>query len=120
VVGKDASPVGYSSPLGWNGVLQHGWGGLLHIFLWGLLRGMRCCGTLSISIFFHLFKVVNLRVMVSIMAIFTAKGTREFCLKIVFILPLVFVIISPMGVMVPLILVAPGRLVLLGVIPSWS
>jgi hypothetical protein len=74
----------------------------------------------SISGFFHPFKVNDLREMVSIMAILTAKGTREVCLKIVVILPLVFVIISPLGVLVPLILVAPDRLVLLGVIPSWS
>jgi hypothetical protein len=54
--------------------------------------------------------------MVSIMAILTAKGTREVCLKIVVVLPLAFVVISPLGVLVPLILVAPNRLVLLGVI----
>jgi hypothetical protein len=60
--------------------------------------------------------------MVSIMAILTAKGTREVCLKIVFILPLTFVVISPLGVLIPLILVSPDRLVLLGVVlvPPWS
>ena len=26
----------------WNGVLQHCWGGLLHVLLWGLLRDKRC------------------------------------------------------------------------------
>jgi hypothetical protein len=26
----------------WNGVLQCGWGGLLHVLLWGLLRGRWC------------------------------------------------------------------------------
>ena len=58
----------------------------------------------------------------SIMAILTAKGTHEVCLKIVVILPLTFVIISPLGVLVPLILVSPDSLVLLGVVlvPSWS
>jgi hypothetical protein len=60
--------------------------------------------------------------MVSIMDILTTKGTREICPKIVFILPLAFVVISPLGVLVPLILVSLGRLVLLGVVlvPSWS
>jgi hypothetical protein len=59
--------------------------------------------------FFHPFKVNNLREMVSIMAILTAKGTREVCPKIVVILPLAFVVISPLGVLVPLILVAPEQ-----------
>jgi hypothetical protein len=40
------------------------------------------------------------------MAILTTKGTREVCMKIVVVLPLVFVVISPLGVLVPLILVA--------------
>jgi hypothetical protein len=74
----------------------------------------------SISRLFHPFKVIDLREMVSTMAILTTKGTMEVFLKIVVIFPLDFVIISPLGVVVPLILVAPGRLVLLGVIPSWS
>jgi hypothetical protein len=56
--------------------------------------------------------------MVSIMAILTEKGTREVCPKIVFIIPLAFVVIGPLGVLVLLILVAPGRLVMLGVILS--
>jgi hypothetical protein len=43
------------------------------------------------------------------MAILTAKGTREVCLNIVVVLPLVFVVISPLGVLVPLVLVAPGQ-----------
>jgi hypothetical protein len=112
--------LGVHHPLVWNGVLQHDWGWLLHILLWGLLRGRRCWGTWSISDSFIHLKSSDLREMVSIMAILTAKGTREVCLKIVVILPLVFVVISPLGVLVPLILVSPDRLVLLGVIPSWS
>jgi hypothetical protein len=92
----------------------------MHILLWGLLRGRRCWGTWSISRFSHPFKVSYLREMVSIMAILIAKGKREVFPKIVVIISLVFVIISPLGVLFPLILVAPGRLVMLGVIPSWS
>ena len=90
--------------------------------LWGMLRGRQCWGTWSISRFFHPFKVNNLREMVGIMAILTTKGTREVCLKIVVLPPLVFVVISPLGVLVPLILVSPTRLVLLGVVlvHSWS
>jgi hypothetical protein len=81
--------LGVHHPLVWNGVLQHDWGWLLHILLWGLLRGRQCWGTWSISRFFHPFKVNDLREMVSIMAILTTKGTREVCPKIVVILPLV-------------------------------
>jgi hypothetical protein len=59
---------------------------------------------------------------VSIMAILTAKGTREVCSNIFFVLPLAFVVISPLGVLVPLVLVAPSRLVRLGLVlvSSWS
>jgi hypothetical protein len=76
----------------------------------------------STSRFFHPFEVSDLREMVSIMDILTTKGTREVCLKIVVVLPLAFVVISPLGVLVPLVLVALGRLVLLGVVlvSSWS
>ena len=58
----------------------------------------------------------------SIMAIFTANITREVCLNIVVFIPLAFVVISPLGVLVPLVLVTPDRLVQLGLvlISSWS
>jgi hypothetical protein len=55
------------------------------------------------------------------MTMLTAKGTREVRLEVVVVVPpLVFVVISPLGVLVPLILVAPNRLVLLGVVSPWS
>jgi hypothetical protein len=75
----------------------------------GPAKGRRCWGMWSISKFLHLFKVSDLREIVSIMAILTTKGTREVFLNIIFILLLAFVIISPLGVWVPLILVAPDR-----------
>ena len=46
----------------------------------------------------------------------TTKGIREVGLNIIVIFPLMLVVISPLGVLIPLILVAPSRLVLLGVI----
>jgi hypothetical protein len=52
--------------------------------------------------------------MVSIVAILTTKGTRDVVPKIVFFLSLVFIVISPLGVLVPLILVSPSRLVFWG------
>ena len=66
---------------------------------------------------FHPFEVRNLGEMVSVMAILTEKGTRKVFPKVfVVVPPLVFFVISPLEVMVPLILVAPSRLVLLGVV----
>jgi hypothetical protein len=53
---------------------------------------------------------------VSIMAILTVKGTREVCLNIFVVLSLAFVVISPLRVLVPVVLVAPCRLVLLGLV----
>jgi len=57
---------------------------------------------------------------VSIMSMLTAKSTREVRSEVVvvFVPPLLFVDIVPLGVLVTLILVAPNRLVLLGVISS--
>jgi hypothetical protein len=64
-----------------------------------------------------MFEVGNLEAMVSIMAMLTPNSTGEvFHEVVVFVLPLVFVIISPLGVLVPLILVSPSKLVLLGVV----
>jgi hypothetical protein len=59
--------------------------------------------------------------MVSIISILTAKTAREVRPEVVIVvLPLVFVVIVPLGVLVTLILVAANRLVLLGVISTWS
>jgi hypothetical protein len=54
----------------------------------------------------------------SIMIELTTKGTREGGSNSIVISPLMSVVISPLGVLIPLILVAPCRLVLLGVIPA--
>jgi hypothetical protein len=86
----------------------------------GPTKGQAVLGDGSIHRFFHLFKVNYLGEMVSIMAIFITKGAREVFLKVIFILSLAFVVISPLGVLVPLILLAPNRLVLLGFISPWS
>jgi hypothetical protein len=54
----------------------------------------------------------------SIMTEITAKGTREGGFNSIIIYALTPVVISPLGVLIPLILVAPSRLVLLGLIPT--
>jgi hypothetical protein len=59
--------------------------------------------------------------MVSIMAVLTTKRKREVHPKVVVVFPpLMFVVIAPLGVLVPLILVSHNRLVLLGVVSPWS
>ena len=54
----------------------------------------------------------------SIMTELTTKGTREGGSNSIVISPLTHVVIAPLGVLIPLILVSPNRLVLLGVIPA--
>ena len=57
----------------------------------------------------------------SIMSILTSKSTMEVHPEIVVVvLPLAFFVIVPLRVLVTLILVAPNKLVLLGVISTWS
>jgi hypothetical protein len=54
----------------------------------------------------------------SIMTEFTTKGTREGGFNSIVIPPLTLIVISPLGVLIPLVLVSPSRLVLLGLIPA--
>ena len=54
----------------------------------------------------------------SVMVELTTKGTREVGFNIIVISPLVLIIIAPLGVLIPLVLVAPSGLVLLGLIPT--
>jgi hypothetical protein len=63
---------------------------------------------------FQPFEINNLGAMVTIMTELTTKGTREDGFNI--ISPLEFVIIAPLGVLVPLVLVSPSGLVLWGLI----
>jgi hypothetical protein len=46
----------------------------------------------------------------------TAKRTREVGFNIIVISPLMPIVIAPLGVLIPLVLVSPSRLVLLGLI----
>ena len=50
----------------------------------------------------------------SVMVELTTKGTREVGFNSIVISPLTPIIIYPLGVLIPLVLVAPSRLVLLG------
>jgi hypothetical protein len=67
---------------------------------------------------FQPFEINDLGAMMSVMAELTTKGTREDGFNIIVISPLAFIIIAPLGVLVPLVLVAPSGLVLWGLIPA--
>jgi hypothetical protein len=67
---------------------------------------------------FQPFEISDLGAMMSVMVELTTKGTREVGFNIIVISPLVLIIITPLGVLMPLVLVAPSGLVLLGLIPA--
>jgi hypothetical protein len=101
----------------WNRILQHSGRGLLHVLLWCLLMGRLCRRMGKTTRVFQPFEISDLGEMMSVMAEFTTKGTREDSFNI--ISPLAFVImIAPLGGLVPLVLVAPIWLVLWGLIPT--
>jgi hypothetical protein len=72
--------LGIHHTLVWSRDFQHSRGWLLHILLWGLLRGRRHWRTLRVHGIFHQFEVRILGEMVSVMAILTTKKEREVCL----------------------------------------
>jgi hypothetical protein len=108
--------LGVYHPLMWDRILQHGGRGLFHVLLWCLLRGILCRRRGEAPRVFQPFEISDLGAMVSIMTEFTKKGTREDGFNI--ISPLAFVVIAPLGVLVPLVLVAPTGLMLWGLIPA--
>ena len=82
--------------------------GLLHVLLWCLLRGRRCWRMGKTTRVFQPFEINDLGAMVSVMTEITTKGTREDGFNIIVISPLAFIIIAPLGVLVPLVLVPPS------------
>jgi hypothetical protein len=88
----------------------------LHVLLGCLLRGRFCRRRGKAPRVFQLFEISDLGAMVSVMTKLTTKGTREDGFNI--IPPLAFVVIAPLGVLVPLVLVAPSGLVLWWLIPA--
>jgi hypothetical protein len=108
--------LGVYHTLMWNRILQHGGRGLLHVLLWCLLRDRLCRRMGKTTRIFQPFEISDLGAMMSVMAKLTIKGTREDGFNI--ISPLAFIIIASLGVLVPLVLVAPSWLVLWGLIPA--
>jgi hypothetical protein len=105
----------------WNRILQYSGRGLLHILLLHilllcLLRGRLCRGGGKISRVFQPFEIYNLGAMVGVMTVHATKSTRVDGFDS--IPPLASVVIAPLGVLVPLVLVAPRGLVLWGMVPA--
>jgi hypothetical protein len=112
--------LGIHHTLVWNRVLQHYSGVVVANTVVGPAEVQAALGTWRVHGIFHLFEVGNLGEMVSIMTMLTSKSTREVHLEVVVVVPPLAFFIAPLGVLVPLVLVAPNRLVLLGVISPWS
>ena len=108
--------LGVYHSLMWNRILQYGGRGLLHILLLGLLQGRLCRGRGKIPRVFQPFEISDLGAMVSVMTVHTTKGTRVDGFNS--ILPLASVFIAPLGVLVPLVLIAPSGLMLWWLIPT--
>jgi hypothetical protein len=108
--------LGVYHTLMWNRIFQHGGRGLLHVLLWCLLRGRWCRRMGKTPRVFQPFEISDLGAMMSVMAELTTKGIREDGFNI--ISPLSFIIVAPLGVFIPLVLVAPSGLVLWGLIPA--
>ena len=108
--------LGVYDTLMWDRILQYGGRGLLHVLLLCLLRGRLRWGWGKAPRVFKPFEISDLGEMVSVMTVHTTKGTRVGGFNS--IPPLASVVIAPLGVLVPLVLVAPSRLILLGLIPA--
>jgi hypothetical protein len=108
--------LGVYDTLMWDMVLQHGKRRLLRILLLCLLRsGLRRRRGNTPRVFQSL-EISDLWAMVSVMTIYTTKSTRVDGFNS--ISPLAFVVIAPLGVLVPLVRVAPSGWVLWGLIPT--
>ena len=106
--------VGAYDTLMWDRILQHGGRRLLHILLLCLLRGRLRRRRGNTPRVFQPLEINDLWEMVSVMTIYATKSTRvdgfnNFS-------PLAFVVIAPLGVLVPWVLIVPRGLMLWGLI----
>jgi hypothetical protein len=108
--------LGVYHTLMWDRILQYGGRGLLRVLLLCLLRGRLRWGGGKAPRVFQPFEISDLGAMVSVMTEHATKSTRVDGFNI--IPPLAFVVIAPLGVLVPLVLVAPSGLMLWGLIPA--
>jgi hypothetical protein len=107
--------LGVDDALMWNRILQY-CGRLLRILLLCLLRGRLRRRRRNTPRVFQPLEISDLWAMVSVMTIHSAKRTRVYGFNSV--PPLAFVVIAPLGVLVPLIRVASNGLLLWGLIPA--
>jgi hypothetical protein len=108
--------LGVYHTLMWDRIWWQDGRGLLHVLLWCLLRGGLCRRRGKAPRVFKPFEISDLGAMVSVMTELTTKSTRVDGFNI--IPPLAFVVVAPLGVLVSWVLVAPSRLILLGLIPA--
>ena len=108
--------LGVYDTLMWDRVLQHGGRGLLHILLLCLLRGGLPRRRGNTPRVFQPLEISDLWAMVGVMTIYATKGTRVYGFNSGS--PVAFVVIAPLGVLVPLVWVAPSGLLLWGLIPA--
>ena len=108
--------LGVDDTLMWDRILHHSGRQLLRILLLCLLRGRLRRRRGKTSRVLQPFEISDLWAMVSVMTIYATKSTRVDSFNI--IPPLAFVVISPLGVLVPLVLIAPSGLMLWGLIPT--
>jgi hypothetical protein len=108
--------LGVYHTLVWDRILQYGGRGLLRILLLCLLRGRLHRGRWEASRVFQSLEISDLGAMVGVMTVHATKSTRVNSFNR--IPPLAFVVIAPLGVLVPLVLVAPSGLMLWGLIPA--
>ena len=107
--------LGVDDALMWNRILQY-CGRLLRILLLCLLRGRLRRRRRNTPRVFQPLEISDLWAMVSVMTIDSTKSTWVYGFNRV--PPLAFVVIAPLGVLVPLVLVALSGLVLWGLIPT--
>jgi hypothetical protein len=107
--------LGVYDTLMWDRILQY-CGRLLCILLLCLLRGRLHWGRGNASRVFQPFEINNLGEMVGVMTIHSTNSTRVDGFNR--IPSLAFVVIAPLGVLVPLVRVAPSGLLLWGLIPA--
>jgi hypothetical protein len=108
--------LGVYDTLMWDRILQYGGRWLLHIFLLCLLWRRLCGGGGKVPRVFQPLEISDLGEMVSVMDVHATKRTRVDSFNS--IPPLAFVVISPLGVLVPLVLIAPSGWMLWGLIPT--
>jgi hypothetical protein len=108
--------LGVDHTLMWDRILQHGGRRLLRILLLCLLRGRLRGRRGNTPRVFQPLEISDLWAMVSVMTIYATKSTRVDGFNSV--PPLAFVVIAPLGVLVPLVRVAPSGWMLWGLIPA--